>query len=486
MTVISRYGALESNIITSWSRYEYQLLLYLIAMLPQRRAPPAVPAGRQVRKRGFAPPFSSEQVTAFVGQIVLSALALSVFAVYPSGRWMALPLALYCGVTAVMLSAWVYCSLIDPSANGGKGIPYCCMRQTQQKERFCRICYKTVPGLDHHCNFLSTCIGRRNYVAFVTLAVSGTIQHGLGVALCVASALSLRDRTDDELEGLGIGGIIHIVITATGALIGAISFGTLAVFHLFLILVAGQGTYDWLITQTERREQRLMKQEQRAAERAAAGKPLNAGLFAGCSTGSEGPNEAPPAAAASASSPAGVVAAGSSSSGSDSNSASNGSSGQRSTSVGGGTGLSISLPRSPKLSSSGSPARRTPKPIDPEERRKWRERHMSEATSPSFGSSSSTPHPSPSLATAAVVNDDASSSSSAAAAGSVIAVKDSVSPMASLDGGGFALTGTKEPSTSDSVAVAVSIAATGTNSSSAGGADGPPDAGSGGIRIVAV
>ncbi|RYG50260.1 hypothetical protein EON66_12030 [archaeon] len=48
------------------------------------------------------------------------------------------------------------------------------MSKTQSVDRYCRICAKMVPGLDHHCSWLNTCVGKRTYAIFFVLVLAGT------------------------------------------------------------------------------------------------------------------------------------------------------------------------------------------------------------------------------------------------------------------------------------------------------------------------
>lgn len=221
--------------------------------------PPAASAPEpRVRRRGFDWPPTAEQVTTAVGEAAITALVLSALIVYPSPGWMPLPVALYSAVAAVVAAAWVYCSAVDPAQPGG--VPYGCFTAAhppRPKERYCRICRKSVPQMDHHCGFLATCIGRRNYVAFATLAIAGTVQHALGVALCVSAALPPWARDGVSGAPLGDGGIVHLSLAAAASAVGAGAFGTLAAFHAYLMAWARMGTVEWIIAQNEALNARL-------------------------------------------------------------------------------------------------------------------------------------------------------------------------------------------------------------------------------------
>jgi palmitoyltransferase len=65
-------------------------------------------------------------------------------------------------LVCIVLSCWLYIEITDPSKPGG--VPCWCMRKTQARSRYSAADRKTVPGLDHHCTWLNTAIGTRNYL----------------------------------------------------------------------------------------------------------------------------------------------------------------------------------------------------------------------------------------------------------------------------------------------------------------------------------
>lgn len=121
------------------------------------------------------------------------------------------------------------------------------MKATQDRDRFCRICYKNVPGLDHHCMWLNTCIGRRNYWAFFSLALLGTAQHLLGIALALSTTTAWRP------SNAPVTGVAVFAAVVAAMSIGAVAaFGSLLAFHVHLVRV-GLGTYDWLVHRADTR-----------------------------------------------------------------------------------------------------------------------------------------------------------------------------------------------------------------------------------------
>mmetsp|Transcript_54388 Transcript_54388/g.129611 ORF Transcript_54388/g.129611 Transcript_54388/m.129611 type:complete len:289 (-) Transcript_54388:38-904(-) len=68
---------------------------------------------------------------------------------------------------------------VDPAEQQGRADPsqdytFCrhCRVDVPLNSRHCRHCGKCVPHFDHHCVWLNTCIGKRNYKAFISLITS--------------------------------------------------------------------------------------------------------------------------------------------------------------------------------------------------------------------------------------------------------------------------------------------------------------------------
>lgn len=126
---------------------------------------------QRVRKRGCEAPLSREQLSATTLQLAVVALTYILLGVYAAGASIIIPISLYSATVLVVLCCWAYCVAADPSLPGG--IPCARMARTQREERYCRQCRKVIPGLDHHCAWLNTCVGRRNYFFFFVLAIAG-------------------------------------------------------------------------------------------------------------------------------------------------------------------------------------------------------------------------------------------------------------------------------------------------------------------------
>ncbi|ODN82051.1 hypothetical protein, variant 1 [Cryptococcus amylolentus CBS 6039] len=56
-------------------------------------------------------------------------------------------------------------------------VKYCetCESYRAPRCSHCRLCGNCVDGIDHHCSYLHTCVGKRNYFSFIVLLVTATI-----------------------------------------------------------------------------------------------------------------------------------------------------------------------------------------------------------------------------------------------------------------------------------------------------------------------
>jgi hypothetical protein len=76
-------------------------------------------------------------------------------------------------------SFWYAVETIDPIEISGQTTKsLICFKSSKVQTRYCPNCRKSVEGLDHHCVWLNTCIGSKNYLPFLGLVVSGFLQMG--------------------------------------------------------------------------------------------------------------------------------------------------------------------------------------------------------------------------------------------------------------------------------------------------------------------
>ncbi|PWN42006.1 zf-DHHC-domain-containing protein [Ceraceosorus guamensis] len=69
----------------------------------------------------------------------------------------------------------------------------------------CRTCDNCVENIDHHCTFLNTCIGRRNYFSFFSFLIAGITLCCLCLVFSAVHLYLLTRRLDDPLPGGGFG-----------------------------------------------------------------------------------------------------------------------------------------------------------------------------------------------------------------------------------------------------------------------------------------
>lgn len=205
-----------------------------------------------VRKHGFQFPLSPWQIAAIAAYLTLSVLALVTYGLYASSSTIGICYGVYCALMFILLIAYLYCSLADVSKPGGIGCM--CMRKTQRAPpKYCRLCNKVIPGLDHHCNWLNTCVGTRTYFAFYILITVGLCQFIIQIVFGALIAGNVWNRDDKPLAGQIFSGIVGGL-----GIFGVLAFAALWVFHTYL-LTQGIGTVDYLM----QRDSQLEPQPQR-------------------------------------------------------------------------------------------------------------------------------------------------------------------------------------------------------------------------------
>ena len=144
---------------------------------------------------------------------------------------------------------------------------YCknCRVNVQLDSKHCWDCNKCVANYDHHCPWLNTCIGTRNYVYFyvsiwsllVMLATSST-----------ADVLIIVEHARDSRNPLGLNSVLVWIIGVGLALVNIpLCFldSTLVAFHTYLCFW-DMTTYDYLTGKTSQKKARWREQRQSDAE----------------------------------------------------------------------------------------------------------------------------------------------------------------------------------------------------------------------------
>ncbi|MCO5590187.1 hypothetical protein L7F22_044156 [Adiantum nelumboides] len=69
----------------------------------------------------------------------------------------------------------------------------------------CRVCDNCVENIDHHCTFLNTCIGRRNYFTFFAFLIASILCACISIVFCVLHIYYLTRSTQTPLPAGGFG-----------------------------------------------------------------------------------------------------------------------------------------------------------------------------------------------------------------------------------------------------------------------------------------
>ncbi|DAZ99747.1 TPA: hypothetical protein N0F65_003534 [Lagenidium giganteum] len=227
-----------------------------------------------VRTNGFERPFGRDQVISWLGH------GISAVCFYVAAIWLMVlddtprthsirsltSVALFIHIPALvlLLMAWISCERIDPEEslpNGWFGIKLGGKRW--MKARYCAVCRKTVPGLDHHCTWLQTCIGVSNYAQFFTIACAGTVQFICQALYASFSLLWLHipvDAAGQQLTEVKILLLVCLFISVPCT----ITYFVLLGFHTLLFFL-GYGTYDWMLRR-RKRQRELAKAKSNAAK----------------------------------------------------------------------------------------------------------------------------------------------------------------------------------------------------------------------------
>ena len=209
-----------------------------------------LPREGQRKTSGCSSPPTCHQAAAF-SAVGVSIAAFHALADAPR------PLAILEGALAsLVLCAYAHASILDPgrplpTASAGRTCPVCSPdRLLPPDTKHCHMCDKCVAGFDHHCQWLDTCVGRRNYKSFFTL-VSGT--WALATMHLTATASRARGVRGGHLVLLVCASVVHTSV--------ALPLALLLTFHVY-INVVGQSTVQFLREHAEaQRAKKLQRRE---------------------------------------------------------------------------------------------------------------------------------------------------------------------------------------------------------------------------------
>eukprot|EP00457_Paulinella_chromatophora_P002513 gb/GEZN01002518.1/.p1 GENE.gb/GEZN01002518.1/~~gb/GEZN01002518.1/.p1 ORF type:complete len:744 (+),score=77.01 gb/GEZN01002518.1/:109-2340(+) len=175
---------------------------------------------------------------------------------------------IYVSLFIIGLIAFVRTSLCDPSAKGplatsGTDANQCktCRVIMLPETKHCSLCDKCVERFDHHCIYLNTCVGKKNYRSFfLTINCLTFLLADQVVMLLIWLIHNFQHdpKYVAALEASRLVAVMHLAIAAGTGFIPVISFGlvlSLVAFHT-LIQVMGVTTYQWIIRRRNRKHNR--------------------------------------------------------------------------------------------------------------------------------------------------------------------------------------------------------------------------------------
>ncbi|CAN6925039.1 unnamed protein product [Brassica oleracea var. botrytis] len=162
------------------------------------------------------------------------------------------PLAMLCCVF-VLDDCW---KQEEEQGNSRVGM-YCmlCNCEVHTSSKHCRRCDKCVDGFDHHCKWLNNCVGRKNYMSFVSLITASLvwliIEAAVGVAVIVR-VFSDKKRMETEIvnrlgSSFSRAPLAAVVGVCTVVTIPACYHLAQLLFFHTLLIKKGLTTYDYLL-----------------------------------------------------------------------------------------------------------------------------------------------------------------------------------------------------------------------------------------------
>jgi hypothetical protein len=220
------------------------------------------------RKNGLEYPRSTDQlftITVYplltIGFFVIAGRSIDIYDEHFVG---VIVIVLHSLLSVGVLLNWFCVSTLDPSQSNKE--PSCIfVERNQRKPYYCMHCNKKIPGFDHHCVWLNTCVGSRNYPYFYFLSVFGTLQFGLQIIVYALTIFKISNSTSNKavLDFFGgkTGCQVVLVILICLATVVFLAFSSLCLFHSYL-RGSGLSTYEWVSIQHETYDEKVRRMKE--------------------------------------------------------------------------------------------------------------------------------------------------------------------------------------------------------------------------------
>lgn len=231
------------------------------------------------RKNGFSLPLGKYQLLVWL-QVVVSMILFFTLCIpfIPNQIEKNSYISIYLFIFLVGFMTFLRTSLIDPahdrvySDDADFSMPpstkvWCnhCNIYKYDGTSHCSRCGKCIEKFDHHCIYLNTCVGKKNYVSFFILIILCTIWMGFQVYVIILNLINVSEPetvlliTNSNLNPhaymllLGITGLIPLA--------GFFLILSLVLFHIY-ILRHGLTTQKFLKIRREKNEEKKRRKEE--------------------------------------------------------------------------------------------------------------------------------------------------------------------------------------------------------------------------------
>lgn len=169
-------------------------------------------------------------------------------------------------------------ALPETTSTNQEEMKYCwvCETSVADHSMHCKYCNKCVSHFDHHCLWLNTCIGEANYVYFYRILWSTCgmlVIHTccmIGIVIDVFVGGSSKDRANEWFHAnafAAVAGVNIFFIVSNVVSLSAVA--QLLQFHVGLRR-KNMTTYQFIITDNQRRREDFQKKEERRSKRVVA------------------------------------------------------------------------------------------------------------------------------------------------------------------------------------------------------------------------